>query len=360
MTEWILFNPSARSLFGKSFLPSIARSFVSFRSKDRRRVISRRQKIFSLRILMFVGDSKWFILFLEWTVPVRWISKSILSSQWILLNLTREWNNFHCIQCFLSSWFDEDGIKDYSLDSLSTDSFGSSRRTLIGFSSDPSIFLVYLRSGISSSRSLIVVIRDEDDCLAEWTNLSSIVVQEDPKVFEDFLRMIEGQSTLNFFLWTSEQRKSECKWTIISSLTRQINQLDEDNLRRAIFKSIFDLFFFFFSFRHFRWNSFVNHFCFLVRFFARRQESVERDFVVSGEIPWRVESSSKIREFLSQFQLKQSITTLKSPRISSDFSSSIDRIEQSIESTRHRTTSSSSSSSLWSIGVFRATSLFDV
>ena len=79
VTQWILFNPTDRSsLFGKSFLPPIARSLVSFRSKDRRQVISRRQKIFSLRISMFVGDSKWSILFLEWTVRVRWMSKWIL------------------------------------------------------------------------------------------------------------------------------------------------------------------------------------------------------------------------------------------------------------------------------------------
>ena len=110
------------------------------------------------------------------------------------------------------------------LSSFFNDSFGSSRRTLIGFSSDPLNFLVYLPSGIYSSQSLIVVIRDRDDCFVEWNNLSSVVVHEDQNVFKDFETIFAGQSTSNSFVQLLNNGNPNQVGQVISTLTQNINR----------------------------------------------------------------------------------------------------------------------------------------
>ena len=130
LNHWISFNQTDllenRLFFGKS----LSRLWNSIhwlsRSKERRRAISQRSTICSRWMTMFPGGgSKLFILFLEWRVRVRWISKSILHSRGIKSTL-------FSLSC--PDWFDQDEIHDYSLYTLFNDSFGSSQRTLIGFS----------------------------------------------------------------------------------------------------------------------------------------------------------------------------------------------------------------------------------
>ena len=72
-TEWILFNQTDQLLFGKSlFFFSLSPQSIVTRSKERRRVTSQQQLIFSRRIAtLFAGNSKLFIPLPELTVQVR-------------------------------------------------------------------------------------------------------------------------------------------------------------------------------------------------------------------------------------------------------------------------------------------------
>ena len=129
-------------------------------------------------------------------------------------------------------WLDEDQIKDYSL--LSSSSFihsiemfsfvsfatvwsaDPSLRALIAFSA-VSIFEVYLPADRdpTCSLQLVIHIRDQRDCLTEWTNLSSITVRTDSTVLDDLLNNIVTRSTTtrNRFVSIVEHRKSESSWS---------------------------------------------------------------------------------------------------------------------------------------------------
>ena len=166
-TDWIPFNPTDHWFFGKSLRLSL--SLTNLVSQG-----SMTSNFTAIKDLFSsYGDV------LRWRFEVSYSFSRVTSSSSLNFEMNSPPTNGSCsihpsngttstpfnVSC--SSWFDEDQIKDYSLYSLFNDSFGSSRRTLIGFSSDPSNFLVYLPSGIYSSHSLIVVIRDRDDCLRE-------------------------------------------------------------------------------------------------------------------------------------------------------------------------------------------------
>ena len=100
LTQWIPFNPTDQSFFGKSLLLVLALRHRLSLSKERRRAISQRPTICSRRMLMFIAeDSKLFILFLAWWVPVRWISKSILRQRMDLVqfNLRVEQHQRHSL-----------------------------------------------------------------------------------------------------------------------------------------------------------------------------------------------------------------------------------------------------------------------
>jgi hypothetical protein len=135
-------------------------------------------------------------------------------------------------------WFDEDEINDYSLLGLFNDSFESSQRKFIGFSSDPS-FRVYLLAGFYSSQ-LLIVIRDGRGCLTQWKNLSSVTVQSDPKLFEDFMTMLNGQLTLNPLIDLLNNRNPNQVGQVITSLTQQINQLDDVIVLSSLSIRVFD------------------------------------------------------------------------------------------------------------------------
>ena len=104
---------------------------------------------------------------------------------------------------------------------LFNDSFESSQRTLISFSPD-------LSSRWFLSFSIV------DDCLTEWKNLSSLVVRSDPKVFEDFFSMLDGESTSNALIQLLNNGNLNQVGQVITFLTEHINLLDEDNLQQVI------------------------------------------------------------------------------------------------------------------------------
>ena len=131
-------------------------------------------------------------------------------------------------------WFDEDGVKDYSLLSSSSLSGWTTDRTLIAFSS-VSIFEVYLPAG-QDPFDLLIEIRDRRDCLTEWTNLSSIGVRTDSTVLADLMKnLVNGSTTasMNPFIQFLTRGTHNQVGQMVNSLSQQINRMDEDNLQMA-------------------------------------------------------------------------------------------------------------------------------
>ena len=137
-------------------------------------------------------------------------------------------------------WFDEDGIEDSS---LFLDSSDSSSRPLIAFS-PISIFEVRLPVSVDPLR-FSISIRDQRACLTEWTNLSSISVRMDSTVFADLLTNIlrapggGGSSTSNPFVRLLTTGNQNEVGQVLSSLSQQINQMNEDNLLTATSSQLF-------------------------------------------------------------------------------------------------------------------------
>ena len=139
------------------------------------------------------------------------------------------------------SWFDEDEIKDYSLFIRSND---SNRGSTIGFSS-VSEFEVYLPS--SDDLRLMILIRDQRDCLTEWTNLSRVIVQIESNAFDDLLQSPNGFSMSNPFLQILSIPNQNRVGQILTTLSGKLNQIDQDNLQKAVSSSSSTFFFFVFD-----------------------------------------------------------------------------------------------------------------
>ena len=136
-------------------------------------------------------------------------------------------------------WFDQDGIKDYSLYTQSSD---PSQRLLIAFSPS-SIFTVQLPAGqgSSSSLSLLVSIRDTRSCVTEW-NLTSIAVQPDSNAIANLLSDLQGSSatlTSNPLVQLLARGSQNTVGQVTSALSQQFNQMNTDNLQSAVASNSF-------------------------------------------------------------------------------------------------------------------------
>ena len=100
----------------------------------------------------------------------------------------------------------------------------SSRQLMIA-GSPISTFAVYLPS--NDNLQLLIYIRDAQDCLTKW-NLPVVIGEADPNAFDALLR---PGSVLRSI--PSQNRVGQ----LLISLSHQLNQLDEDNLRKAISSS---------------------------------------------------------------------------------------------------------------------------
>ena len=119
--------------------------------------------------------------------------------------------NINSLLCFLSDWFDDDGIKDYYL------LVPSSRGSMIAFSFVPN-FGVYFPP--SDDLRLMILIRDQRDCLTEWTNLSPLIIEVESNAFDDLLYSWNGQfSTSNPFLQLLSIPNQNRVGQILSSLS---------------------------------------------------------------------------------------------------------------------------------------------
>jgi len=109
------------------------------------------------------------------------------------------------------NWFDEDGIKDYSL-------YSFTNQLMIAFSSFSS-FQVYLPS--EENQILFIEIRDQLNCLTKF-NLSSI--------------SIEADSQLNTNLLSTGNQNTVSQ--LLTSFSQQFNQINQQNIDKAVSSGI--------------------------------------------------------------------------------------------------------------------------
>ena len=106
---------------------------------------------------------------------------------------------------------------------------------LIAFSVE-STFKVYLPAvrNVNASLQLMIVIRDQRDCVTEWTNLSSIVVQADDGVLDDLIKISNGELTSNPFTQLLKMGNQNQVGQVTSSLFQYLNKHNAENLQKAI------------------------------------------------------------------------------------------------------------------------------
>jgi len=114
-----------------------------------------------------------------------------------------------------SNWFDEDGIKDYSI---------YSQKIMIAFSSSPTV-QVRLPSG--DNQILSIDIRDQLNCVTQY-NLSSISVQTDSQAISNLLT-----STDNPIVNLLSSGNQNTVGQILTSVSQEFNKMNTDNLNRA-------------------------------------------------------------------------------------------------------------------------------
>ena len=154
-------------------------------------------------------------------------------------------------------WFDEDGIKDYSLYcmliiqiDLNRISFlflllvwttDRSERIIIAFSS-VSVFQVLLPPGDdqTSEVHLLVNIRDQLDCITEY-NMSSVTVVSDSAAIDDLIHHIGSSSNnlaSNSIVRLLVSKNQNTVGQLLTSLSQYLNKMNNENLDTAVSSNI--------------------------------------------------------------------------------------------------------------------------
>jgi REJ domain len=147
------------------------------------------------------------------------------------------------------NWFDQDEIKDYSLLVWSDK---PSDRQLIGFSM-VSTFQVRLPSGNDSTNSLqlMVSIRDRRECVTEW-NLTLIYVRPDLNSITNLMNDFQSLSNTALINNPVHQLLStgnpNTVGQIVSSLSKEFNRMNTDNLNNAVSSNLIVIIFKTFSY----------------------------------------------------------------------------------------------------------------
>ncbi|CAF1188688.1 unnamed protein product, partial [Adineta ricciae] len=130
-----------------------------------------------------------------------------------------------------SNWFDEDGIKDYSLYFWAPEKV---ERSMVTFSVI-STFQVRLpaTSRNTSLTYLTISIRDEHDSIQE-VNITSVTVTEDLSEINDLLNNKTSNSIVQLLSGSNQNTAGQ----ILSSLSQQLNQLNLQNLDEAVSNQI--------------------------------------------------------------------------------------------------------------------------
>ncbi|CAF1181508.1 unnamed protein product [Adineta steineri] len=135
-------------------------------------------------------------------------------------------------------WYDEDGIKDYSLYAWTTD---VSQRLMIAYSS-VSYFQVRLPSGDNQTSllNIIISIRDLLDCVVE-VNMSSVYVIVDSVGINDLITSLQSSSNAlisNQIVQLLSSGNQNIVGQIITAIAQQFNQMNTENIDQAISSGI--------------------------------------------------------------------------------------------------------------------------
>ena len=124
-----------------------------------------------------------------------------------------------------SNWFDEDGIKDYSVSI-------SSLNLMIAFSS-VSTFQIQLPSGDEQTGliHLTISIRDQLNSVTEFNNLSSVVVRSDSSVMNDLLTNQQNSNNRIVELLSNGNQNTISQ--VLTSVSNQLNKINEQSLTKA-------------------------------------------------------------------------------------------------------------------------------
>ncbi|UJR17142.1 hypothetical protein I4U23_004038 [Adineta vaga] len=137
------------------------------------------------------------------------------------------------------NWFDNDGIKDYSLYIWTID---QSKQTIIAYSS-LSTFQVRFPCDDDPTYAvhLIMKIRDEFDCLTEYNFTSSISVRADLNEMNKFINDIQNTSNEiinNPYVRLLASQNQNVVGQVISLFSNQLNQFNQQNIDKAISNGI--------------------------------------------------------------------------------------------------------------------------
>ena len=129
------------------------------------------------------------------------------------------------------NWQDADGVKDYSI-------YSGPDRTMVAFSSVPTISL-RLPAGRTntSSLQLVVVIRDQLDCVVE-VNLSSVVVTVDSVAIDQLLQAVLSSSASalnnNPLVQILSSGNQNAVAQVLLALSQQFNGISTQALQMAV------------------------------------------------------------------------------------------------------------------------------
>ena len=162
-------------------------------------------------------------------------------------------------------WFDDDGIKDYSLIAWTNE---PSERIIIGYSV-VSTFTVRLPAGnrLDSFLHVLIHIRDLVDCVQE-VNMSSVIVSVDSTSIDHLLDSLQATSTernRNPYVRLLFSGNQNVVGQILTSLSQESNRMNTENLNTAISSNLISLFILF-HLIDFRWNTC----CKYLRIFIRK------------------------------------------------------------------------------------------
>jgi len=132
-------------------------------------------------------------------------------------------------QISCSNWFDEDGIKDFSLYSSTKD---SKEKLMIAFSS-VSTFQIQLPAGDEQTGLiyLTISIRDQLNCLTEF-NLSTVTVLPNSAALSDLLNNFQS-STTNPIVELLSSGNQNTIGQVLTSVSQQFNKINSENINKA-------------------------------------------------------------------------------------------------------------------------------
>ncbi|CAF1672869.1 unnamed protein product, partial [Adineta ricciae] len=183
------------------------------------------------------------LLNVKWNIYEGSLNSSSNTIQWTQFNSTISKQNI-CgttstpfnISCL--DWFDEDGIKDYTIYVWDKD---PTEQMIIAYSTVP-MFKVLLPAGNNQTTllHLTVYIRDQMDCTTVL-NLSSVSVIPDTVAIINLINDIQSSSnriTTNSIIQLLASENQNLVGQVLTSVSQQLNQMNDESLDQAVLYGI--------------------------------------------------------------------------------------------------------------------------